>query len=131
MTRSTLVFAAIIAAGTTLGACNNPKSAALDAATAQQAAADSAAKVQQKADARIASARADVHDEQRDITRVGAVEEQRLADAEADGNYKVALTSCLALSGVAQQTCRDQANADYDVARARAKQTRAATDPKR
>ena len=78
----------------------------------------------------IASARADVRDEQRDLAHVDAVESQRIADTHAQGEYKVALAQCEALSGATQQSCKDQANADYAVSRATAKQAKASADPK-
>ena len=122
----------VLAAGA-LAACDHSKSAAQvarDTAAAEQTAADNAAKVQQKADARIASAQGDVRDEQRDLAHVDAVEAQRVADAQAAGDYKVALARCEALSGATQQSCKDQASADYDVAKGRAKQDKAGSDPK-
>ena len=129
----TVALAMIVVAAGVLAACDNSKSAAQvarDTAAAEQAAVDNAAKVQQKADARIASAQADVRDEQRDLAHVGAVEGQKVADTQAQGDYKVALARCESLSGATQQSCKDQANADYDVAKAKAKQAKANTDPK-
>lgn len=126
------VFLALALAGM-LVACNKAKDAsevARDTAAAEQRAADNAAKVQQKADARIASARGDVRDEQRDLAHVESVEGQKIADAQAEGDYKVALVRCEGLSGATQKACKDQASADYDVAKARAKQERANADPK-
>lgn len=122
----------VLAAGA-LSACDHSRSAAQEArdtAAAEQTAADNAARVQQKADARIASARGEVRDEERDLAHVDAVEAQRVADAQAVGDYKVALARCEALSGATQQSCRDQASADYDVAKASAKQDNAGSDPK-
>jgi len=128
-----VAFAMVAAAAGVLWGCDNSKSAAQvarDTAAAEQAAVDNAAKVQQKADARIASARADVRDEQRDLAHVGAVEGQKVADTQAEGDFKVALARCEALSGATQQSCKDQANADYDVAKAKAKQAKANSDPR-
>jgi hypothetical protein len=126
-------WAVMVSAALMLAACDNSKSAAQvarDTAAAEQAAADNAAKAQQKADARIASARADVRDEQQDLAHVSAVEGQKVADSQADGDYKVALAQCGSLAGATQKACKDQANADYEVAKARAKQAKASTDPK-
>ncbi len=126
-------FALLVLAAGALAACDHPKSAAQvarDTAAAEQTAANNAAKAQQEADARLASARGDVRDEQRDLAHVEAVETQRVPDAQAAGDYKVALARCEALSGATQQACKDQASADYDVARARAKQDKAGSDPK-
>ena len=126
-------FGMLAVAASALSACDHSKAAAQvtrETAAAQQIAADSAAKVQQKADARIASARADVRDEQRDLAHVGAVEGQKIADTQAEGDYNVALVRCEGLSGATQHSCKDQAKADYDVAKAMAKQAKANSDPK-
>jgi hypothetical protein len=116
-----------------LAACDSPKGTAQvarDTVAAEQAAADTAAKAQQRADARIASAQADVRDEQRDLAHVDAVEGQKIADAQAGGDYKAAQAQCESLGGATQKACRDQASADYEAAKARAKQSKAATDPR-
>jgi hypothetical protein len=118
---------------TALSACDRPKSAAQvsrDTAVAQRDAADSAAKVQQKADARIASAQADVRDDKRDLAHVDAVEGQKVADTQSAGEYKIAIARCEGLSEATQRSCKDQAEADFDVAKARAKQARVNADPK-
>ena len=67
---------------------------------------------------------------ERDATHVAAVQNQKMADTEAEGAYRVALAQCEALSGVAQKSCRDQADANYQLAKASAKQERAESDPK-
>jgi hypothetical protein len=67
---------------------------------------------------------------ERDATHVAAVQNQQMADTEAEGAYRVALAQCEALSGVAQKSCRDQADANYQLAKASAKQERAESDPK-
>jgi hypothetical protein len=124
---------ALALAGLLVG-CNKAKDAAEvahDTTAAEQKAADNTAKVQQKADARIASARGDVRDEQRDLGHVESVEGQKVADAQAEGDYRVALARCEGLSGANQKACKDQASADYDVAKARAEQERTASDPKK
>jgi hypothetical protein len=120
-------------AGGALAGCDGPTSpaqAARDTGAAQQNASNSAAKVQQKADARIASARGDVRDEQRDLAHVDAVERQKVAETQAQRAYKVALGRCEGLSGATRQSCKDQASADYDVAKARANQSTFGVDPK-
>jgi len=53
-----------------------------------------------------------------------------VAETQAEGAHKVALAQCEGLSGAAQKSCRDQADASYEVAEAKAKQARAASDPK-
>ena len=39
----------------------------------------------------------------------------------AEGDHNVALEQCNALSGAAQKDCKDKADADYDLVKARAK----------
>ncbi len=107
--------AAIAAIACVLSACD--ESAApppRDTAAAEQAATTEAARVQQKADARIAA----------------AIEGQKITDEQAASDYEAALARCEGLSGATQQTCRDQADADYHIARTRAEQERARSDPK-
>jgi hypothetical protein len=128
-----VALAVVAAMASVLSACDHAKSAsqvARDTAAAEQTAANNAARIQQKADARIASAQGDVRDEQRDLAHVDAVEGQRVADAQAEGDYKVALARCEGLGGATERSCKEQAEADYDVAKARAKQVKASADPK-
>jgi hypothetical protein len=116
-----------------LGACNRQHSAAdvqKDTASAAQKAAENVGNAEDKADKRVASARGDVRDEQRDLQHTAAVENEKVADTQAEGAHKVALARCESLSGNAQKSCRDQADADYEAAKADAKQERAKTDPK-
>jgi hypothetical protein len=58
------------------------------------------------------------------------VQEQKVADTDAEGAHKVALAQCESLSGANQKACRDQADADYQTAKSQAKQERIASDPK-
>lgn len=128
-----VAFAVIAAMAIALSACDHAKSAAQvahDTAAAEHTSATNTAKIQQKADARIASAQGDVRDEQRDLAHVDAVEGQKIADTQAEGEYKVALARCEGLSGATQKSCTQQAEADYDVAKARAKQAKVGADPK-
>jgi hypothetical protein len=71
-----------------------------------------------------------VRDEQRDLAHVTAKENEQVSDAEAKGAYDVAVARCEALSGAAQKSCRDQADADYKVAKAKAHEVRTQSDPK-
>ncbi len=132
MMKRTAALAMIVTAVSALAACDNSKSVAqVSRNTGAEPLRDSAAQAQQKADARIASARGDVRDEQqRDLADAAAIEEQRLADAQAEGEYQVALARCEGLSGATQKSCKDQADADFGVAKAAAKQGRASADPK-
>ena len=55
------------------------------------------------------------------LNNAAAKDAYELAVAKADGDRKVALANCQAASGDAQKACKDQANADYDAAKASAK----------
>jgi hypothetical protein len=127
-----LAITIVIAAGLLAG-CNQAKSpseVAKDVNSASQAAAESTAKVEQKADAKLAEEQKDVSSAQRDEQHVAAVQAQDVAKSEAEGSRKVALAKCEGLSGDRQQACKDQANAAYDLRIAQANQDRANTDPK-
>ena len=133
MTNRIPLLVLCIATACALGGCDRPKSATeveKDTTAAQQAATEKTAKAEQEATDKVASARSDVRDEQRDLGHVNAVQGEKVADTAADGAHKVALARCEAMGGTAQKSCKDQADADYEAAKAKAKQARADTDPK-
>jgi hypothetical protein len=116
-----------------LSACERHKSSAQvqkETVAAEQSAAANTAQTEQKAGERVASARSDVREEQRDLEHVGAVQNEKVADTQAEGAHKVALVRCESLSGAKLKSCKDQADADYEAAEAAAKQQRAKSDPK-
>jgi hypothetical protein len=47
-----------------------------------------------------------------------------VAVAQADGEHNVAIQQCLALTGEAQKSCKERADAGYDQAKTRANVTR-------
>jgi hypothetical protein len=47
-----------------------------------------------------------------------------VAVAQADGDHNVAIQQCLALTGEAQKSCKERADADYDEAKTHANVTR-------
>ena len=103
-----------IAALGALGACNSaksPDSTARDIAAADQSATHEVAQAQ--------------HDQQKDMS----ADAYNVAVAQADGDHKVALQKCETLQGHDQQLCKDQADADYEAAKANAKATRVAQQP--
>lgn len=114
-------------------ACHTAKNAATvdqDVAAAQEKAADKTQKAEEAADAKIAMAREDLQSQERDAAHTSAVQTQKVELTEADGARKVALAGCEGFSGDQQKSCRDKADADYQAAKARAAQMRAASDPK-
>jgi hypothetical protein len=52
-----------------------------------------------------------------------------VAVAQADGDHKIAIQKCDALAGHEQKTCKDQADADYEAAKANAKAKQAGQQP--
>jgi hypothetical protein len=108
----------LMAAGCTAilaaSACNNAKSpdaAATDIAAAHQSAA------KEVADAR--------RDQQKDMSS----DNYEVAVAKADGERKVAIQKCDVLEGHDQKVCKDQADADYEAAKANAKAAKTAQQP--
>ena len=97
-----------------MAACNNAKSP--ETASRDIAAADSSAAKE------VANAR---HEEQKDVSN----DAYNVAVAQADGDHKVAIEKCETLQGHDQQVCKDQADADYEAAKANAKATKVAQQP--
>jgi hypothetical protein len=97
-----------------LGGCNNAKSpdtAARDIAAADQSAATKVA------------------DAQRDAQKDMSADAYNVAVAQAEGDHKVAIQKCETLQGHDQQVCKDQADADYEAAKANAKAAKASSQP--
>jgi hypothetical protein len=114
MMRATMLILIGVATLGALGACSNaksPDSAARDIAAADQSASREVAQAQR--------------DQQKDMS----ADAYNVAVAQADGDHKVALQKCDTLQGHDQQLCKDQADADYEAAKANAKATRVAQQP--
>ena len=112
--------------------CNNAKSpdaVAKDVAAAQAKRAAEVADAKQGAAKDTDSAEAKVDDKTNDLNNVNAKGAYDVAMAQADGDHKVALQKCDAVSGDAQKACKDQADAKYDLAKANAKAMLAAQKP--
>jgi hypothetical protein len=119
-----LISAVGILALVLLGGCDKPKSpqaVANDVSTDQQKAAKEVAEAQTDASKDISTAAAKVDEKKRDLNNVSASAGYDVAIAKADGNHKIALDKCSALSGDAQKKCKGQADADYEAAKANAK----------
>ncbi len=95
-------------------ACNNAKS--------PDTAAKDVAEANRSASQEVANAR---HDEQKDMSK----DAYDVAVAQADGDHKVAIQKCEVLQGRDQQVCKDQADADYDAAKANAKAAKVSQQP--
>ncbi len=115
-TKHTIALAALsglVALGA-LTACNDaksPETASRDIAAANDAAANKVA------------------DAQRDAQKDMSSDAYNVAIAKADGDHKVAIQKCETLQGHDQQVCKDQADADYDAAKANAKAAKVAQTP--
>lgn len=112
--RTTTISWAGIAALALLSACNNAKSpdtAAKDLASADKSAAH------------------EVADAQRDAQKDMSSDAYNVAVAQADGDHKIAIQKCETLQGHDQQVCKDQADANYDAAKANAKAAKVSTQP--
>jgi hypothetical protein len=104
--------------------CHQPKSpdaVAKDVAAAQEKAATEVAKSEDAASKDVGKAADKVDDKLVELNNAAAKDAYDIAVAKADGERKVALANCSAASGDAQKACKDQANADYDAAKASAK----------
>jgi hypothetical protein len=116
-----------------LNGCNqakSPEQVAKDTASAENTATENAAKAEQSAGDKVSSAQGVVRDEKSAEAHTAAVEAEKVADAKAQGEHKIALAQCESLSGEPQKACKNQADTALQVAQDQAKQAEANTDPK-
>lgn len=116
---STVAISVLLIAG-----CNNAKSpdaVAKDVATAEQKAATEVSKSEQSASNDLGKAADQVGDKVIAFNNTAAKDAYNLAVAKADGDRKIALANCSAASGDEQKRCKDQADVDYNAAKANAK----------
>lgn len=114
-----IALTVIFAAG-----CNkakSPESVAKDVSSAEQKASTEVANSQTDASKDIGKEADKVDDKMTDLNNTAAKGAYDIALAKADGAHKIALAKCDALSGDNQKNCKDQADADYDAAKANAK----------
>jgi len=124
--RSISALSALALGAFMLTACHQAKSpdeVAAEVAKAQDKANSEVAGAEQHADKDVANAAAKVGDKLTDLNNDAAGDAYKIAVAKADGDHKVALAQCNAMSGDGQTACRKQADADYDAAKANAKST--------
>jgi hypothetical protein len=120
-----------VAASLLLAACNKEKSpddVAKDVAKAEQKANNEVTKSEEHAQSALDKSYAKVNDQEIKFNNDAAHQAYNVAIAKADGSRKVALATCESQSGSAQQACKDQAEADYQTARADAKTSAAAAE---
>jgi len=114
MMRTTILSLAGMAALMLAAGCHNaksPETAAKDIAAADRSAAH------------------EVADAQRDQQKDMSTDAYDVAVAQADGDHKIAIQKCDTLQGHDQQLCKDQADADYEAAKANAKAAKVARTP--
>jgi hypothetical protein len=119
-----MTLTAAIALTFLMAGCNNAKSpdtVAKDVASAEQKAATEVSSSEKDASKDLETAADKVDNKLVDFNNKAAKDGYDLAVAKADGDRKVALANCESLAGDAQKTCKDQADADYEAAKANAK----------
>jgi hypothetical protein len=116
-----------------LGACQKketPAESQADVAAASSEASEDIAEARKDANADVADASRTQATAQTEVSHEVSKADEAVALAEANGVHKVAIEKCEAMTGDARASCKRQADADLEMAKARAHQGRAATDPK-
>ena len=107
-----------------VAACNDAKSPDTvdkDVAKAEQKASSEVAKSEDSAAKDLTNAASKVDDKVLAFNNAAAKDAYDLAMANADGDRKIALANCESASGDAQKQCKDQVEADYSAAKAKAR----------
>jgi hypothetical protein len=129
MQKSLLSAAGLLAIALLVG-CNKAKSpdaVANGVAAAEHKSAVEVADAQKKASQDTAQASAKVDDKTTDLNNTQAQGAYDVTMKNADGRHRVSLEKCTALNGDPQKKCKDQADADYDAAKANARVTQVST----
>jgi len=128
MMRANLLLSAALTALVALSGCNkaeSPDKVANDVAKATADAQKHDDRAEQKAEQTDATVSNDLS---KDVDKANSKEARAAADdvvTQAEGQNKIALAKCEALAGDAQKSCKDQANADLDAIKQRAKDLKA------
>jgi outer membrane murein-binding lipoprotein Lpp len=124
MMRGSFLLAAAVAAMLVLAGCNkaeSPDKVASDVAKATASAEKKDARAEERAEKTDAAV---TNDLSKEVDKANDKEVRTAADdaiIQAEGENKIALAKCEALGGDAQKTCRDQANAQFEMVKQRAK----------
>jgi outer membrane murein-binding lipoprotein Lpp len=124
MKRGSLLLTAAVVAALVLAGCNkaeSPDKVASDVAKATAAAEKKDERAEQQAEKTDATV---TNDLAKDVDKANDKEVRTAADdavTQAEGENKIALAKCEALGGDAQKQCKDQANAELDMVKQRAK----------
>jgi hypothetical protein len=103
--------------------CNSAKSpaaVATDVAEARQQASAEVTDARKDAAKNVESAAANADGSSKDLNDAGAKSAYDVAVAQADGDHNVAIQQCLALTGEAQKSCKERADAGYEQAKTHA-----------
>jgi hypothetical protein len=128
--RKSLLASSAVLAIALLGGCNSAKSpgaVANDVAAAEQKSATEVADAEKKASQDTNQARAKVDDKTTALDNTQAQGVYDVAMQNADGAHRVSLEKCAAFNGDAQKKCKDQADADYEAAKADARVAQVST----
>jgi hypothetical protein len=120
--------AALVVMLGTLDGCHqkaSPVATPADVASAQQEAQREVEQAQIEAKKDIKSEAKIMGADSKDVARAKVTGTFDVAMARADGDHKVAIEKCMTLEPSAQQSCKDQADVDYQSAAAKAKANRA------
>lgn len=132
--RSLLVKMLILAtAAGALAACDHAKSAAdvaKDTSAAEHKAAEARERALRTAERRVAEVASRGPADARELAHETAAQEQKIADTEAAGEHRIALAHCEGFSGTPRNSCRETADARYEIAKGKASLARAEADPK-
>ena len=124
MKRGSLLLTAAVVAALVLAGCNkaeSPDKVASDVAKATAAAEKKDERAEQQAEKTDATV---TNDLAKDVDKANDKEVRTAADdavTQAEGENKIALAKCEALAGDAQKQCKNQANAELDMVKQRAK----------
>jgi hypothetical protein len=124
MMRGSFLLSAALAAMLVLAGCNkaeSPDKVASDVAKATESAEKKDARAEERAEKTDAAV---TNDLSKEVDKANDKEVRTAADdaiIQAEGENKIALAKCEALGGDAQKTCRDQANAQFEMVKQRAK----------
>jgi predicted small lipoprotein YifL len=120
--------AAVVLLLGTLQGCHrktSPVATPADVASAQQEAQHEIEQAQIEARKDVKSEAKIMGADSKDVARARVTGAFDIAMARADGDHKVAVEKCMTLEPSAQQSCKDQADVDYQSAAAKAKTNRA------
>ncbi|MDB6084889.1 MAG: hypothetical protein JWN43_2770 [Gammaproteobacteria bacterium] len=104
----------------------SPHATAQDVEAAQQEARSEVEKARAEASKDLKSAAKTTGSSTKGVAQAKAEGAYDIAMAKADGDHNVATKRCLTLEAAMQQACRDEADADYETAKATAKAARVA-----